>query len=184
MSQKDKTTASRINGGNSAYGRSESDFYPTPAEATRALLEFLRLPTGTRIWEPACGEGHMVATLEDAGYSVTGTDIATGQDFLDEPLRECDWIITNPPFFIAEKFIERCAKHGKPFALLLKAQYWNAKRRYDLFQRIRPTYVLPLTWRPDFLQKKRGGGSPLMDVMWCVWNGGDGETRFLPLKKP
>ena len=30
----DSLNASRIAGGNSAYGRSQSDFYPTPPEAT------------------------------------------------------------------------------------------------------------------------------------------------------
>lgn len=40
----DSLQASRIAGGNSAIGRRESDFYPTPPEVTVALLDFLRLP--------------------------------------------------------------------------------------------------------------------------------------------
>ena len=49
----DSLQASRIAGGNSAIGRRESDFYPTPPEVTVALLDFLRLPENTVIWEPA-----------------------------------------------------------------------------------------------------------------------------------
>ena len=56
----DARQASRINGGNSVTGRRASDFYPTPPEATIALMQFLNLPIGMRIWEPACGQGHMV----------------------------------------------------------------------------------------------------------------------------
>ncbi len=79
------TEASRISGGNSAYGRAKGDFYPTPPEVTYALLDFLDLPRGTRIWEPACGNGDMVREMETWGYQVTGTDISMGQDFLHGP---------------------------------------------------------------------------------------------------
>ena len=34
---------SRIAGGNTAYKRSNADFYPTPPDVTFALLDFLRL---------------------------------------------------------------------------------------------------------------------------------------------
>ena len=46
-----------------AIDRSETDFYPTPAEVTEALMLFLRLPEGTTIWEPAAGEGHMARVM-------------------------------------------------------------------------------------------------------------------------
>lgn len=38
----DSLQARRISGGNSATGRRQSDFYPTPPEATIALVQFLR----------------------------------------------------------------------------------------------------------------------------------------------
>lgn len=49
------------------------------------------------------------------------------------------------------------AEIGKPFAMLLKAQYWHAAKRAQLFCEVPPSYVLPLTWRPDFLFKERNG---------------------------
>ena len=107
--------------------------------------------------------------------------IQRGYDFLTSPLVDCDWIITNPPFRLAEQFIRQCAKHKKPFALLLKSQFWNAEKRYKLFLEITPTRVLPLTWRPDFT----GKGQAMMDMSWCVWDLEQrGATYFLPLGKP
>jgi hypothetical protein len=179
----DKVMASRIVGGNSKYKRVASDFYPTPAEATHALLNFLKLPAGATIWEPACGENHMVDVMRAQGYEVIGTDIMTGTDFLTAETVDCDWIITNPPFSLADRFIERCIESKKPFALLLKSQYWHAKKRLELFRSFPPAFILPLTWRPDFTFKQRGKGSPLMDVMWVVW-GGCHDTRYIPLEKP
>ena len=189
MSQQ-RLLGSRIAGGNTAYNRVESDYYPTPPEVTEALLHELELPSGTRIWEPACGEGHMANVFKAHGLAVTATDIQDqgygvgGTDFLTTEPVECDWIITNPPFSLAEQFIRRCAEMNKPFALLLKSQYWHARSRMPLFRECQPTLVLPLTWRPDFLFKKRGGGSPLMDCIWCVWDGSATKTAFRPIAKP
>lgn len=182
----DKLLGSRITGGNPASGkRHESDFYPTPPEATQALMRFLDLPENTVIWEPAVGEGDMAKAMCEMGYIVVGTDINMGQDFLTKDLIPCDWIITNPPFSHAEEFIERCIEHGKPFALLLKSQFWHARKRYDLFRRYPPSFVCPLTWRPDFLFKQHEKrSSPLMDVMWCVWDSDYGHiAEYHPLTR-
>lgn len=176
---------SRIAGGNTAYKRNASDFYPTPPEATQALLDFLKLQKGTRVWEPACGEGHMVDAMKANGLECIGTDINTGTDFLAADIPEgTEWIITNPPFSLAEQFIRKSAEHNVAFAMLLKSQYWHAAKRVALFSTITPAYVLPLTWRPDFLFKSRGKGSPLMDVIWCVWIPGARRTEYIPLEKP
>ena len=130
----DSLNASRIAGGNSAYGRSQSDFYPTPPDVTVALMRFLNLPRTTSVWEPATGEGDMAGVLQTYFETVYTTDILDGTDFLKSSIDAADWIITNPPFSLAEAFIRRAAELGKPFAFLLKSQYWNATCRRKLFK--------------------------------------------------
>ncbi len=166
----------KIVGGNGK--RRELDFYPTPPDATQALIDFLKIPKGKTIWECASGEGHMAKVFRDNGYITIETDIQSGTDFLTTPARECDWIITNPPFSLAEQFIRRANESGKPFAFLLKSQYWHSARRYPLFKEITPTYICPLTWRPDFT----GEGNSLMDMIWCIWCGGE-ITQYIPLNR-
>lgn len=186
----DSLQASRISGGNSARGRRQADFYPTPPEVTVALLQFLNLPKSTTIWEPAAGEGDMAGVLQTYFETVYTTDILDGTDFLKSSIDAADWIITNPPFSLAEDFIRRAAKMEKPFAFLLKSQYWHASKRMALFEDIPPSYILPLTWRPDFFFKERendNSGSPLMDVMWCVWLTPwmkNVQTIYQPLQRP
>lgn len=183
----DSLQASRIAGGNSAIGRREADFYPTPPEVTVALLDFLRLPENTVIWEPAAGEGDMAGVLQTYFETVYTTDILDGTDFLKSSIDAADWIITNPPFALAEEFIRKAASLGKPFAFLVKSQFWHAKRRLPLFEEFTPSYILPLTWRPDFFFKDDHGGSPLMDVMWCVWlmpHIKGAQTVYKPLERP
>ena len=172
-------------GGGMDRKRGVTDFYPTPPEVTQALLDYLQIPKGKLIWEPACGEGDMVMQLMKSGYLVYGSDISSGADFLTHDDVECDWIITNPPFSLSEEFVRRCWATGKPFALLLKSQYWHAGKRLKLFEECKPSAVLPLTWRPDFLFKVEGKhGAPLMDVLWVVWDRQSEHTIFQPLGKP
>lgn len=82
--------------------RAAFEFYPTPPEATRALLSVEAFEGD--IWEPACGDGAISKVLEAAGYQVVSTDLidrgygAGGNNFLksDKPLAKN--IITNPPY--------------------------------------------------------------------------------------
>jgi predicted nucleic-acid-binding Zn-ribbon protein len=82
--------------------RAAYDYYPTPPEATRALLAAEQFDGS--IWEPACGEGHLAKVLTDAGYDVTSTDLVDygfgtpSQDFLAERKPLAKHIVTNPPY--------------------------------------------------------------------------------------
>ena len=56
------------------------DFHPTPEHVTEALLARERFQG--LILEPASGDGAIIRVFRRAGYTVTGTDIVTGTDFL------------------------------------------------------------------------------------------------------
>ena len=112
-----------------------------------------------------------------------GSDIQTGTDFITTfPPRDVDFIITNPPFSLAEKFIRHTNEMKIPTAFLLKSQYWHSAKRLTLYTEAPPDFVLPLTWRPDFT----GQGNSLMDMIWCVWlhKGNRNRSIYFPLKKP
>lgn len=177
-----------IIGGGKIENRRELDFYPTPPETTKALMNFLNLPACT-IWEPACGNGSMSEVIKQFGHKVISTDIKTDYgdtaDFLTTNIN-ADAIITNPPFNIADKFIEKAVKEAPIVAMLLKSQYWHAKKRINLFQKHKPSYILALTWRPDFLFQERINGekgSATMDCIWTIWKSGDEITKYLPIYK-
>jgi len=174
---------SKILANASAKDRPDTDFYQTPLEVTQALINFLKLDKGTYIWEPACGKGMMSNVLRNNGYIVTESDIETGTDFLLQNSTNCSWIITNPPFSLAEEFIRRSYTLNVNFAFLLKSQYWHAVKRNKLFFDIKPSFVLPLSWRPDFLFGAKSG-APTMEVLWTVWIKGQINTIYEPLIRP
>ena len=173
----------------SATDRSATDFYPTPPEATMAVARWMQL-SGKKVWEPACGAGHMSRALESCGATVVSTELHgqgfgnEGVDYLEAQLPDgIECIVTNPPFKLAEKFIRRSIEHGLPFAMLLKSQYWHSAKRRALFEHHRPHAVLPLTWRPDFHFGSKGG-SPTMECIWTVWDSKPADfTIYAPLQR-
>ncbi|MGD9802539.1 MAG: hypothetical protein AB7E80_16400 [Hyphomicrobiaceae bacterium] len=98
--------------------RIPNEYYPTPPEATRALLSVERFDGS--IWEPACGEGAIASVLTEAGHSVVATDLVDygygipRVNFLKETRPRARHIVTNPPYGsgLADAFIE----HSLAFA--------------------------------------------------------------------
>ena len=173
-----KLNAASIVGGlvNSDRTRQTNDWYATPPLVTKSFMDYIQIDKSQKIWEPCSGDGAMLDIIKNYSNNVFASDLNPQRediiqhDFLlgivpDEITLDY-MIITNPPFNIADKIIKQSFGLGfKKLALLLKSTYFHASSRTELFNKYRPTYVLPLNWRPDFLNK----GSPTMEVSWFYW---------------
>lgn len=168
--------AAAIIGGDQG-NRQEADFYPTPPEATIALINFLDAQNINfySVWEPACGDGAISKILESNLYDVLSTDLRResgfgtgGVNFLDHPIHTVDCIITNPPFNLAEQFIIKSLACADIVCMLLKSQYWHAKSRVKLFTETKPAYILPLTWRPDFMAHTHEVRVKKVTLLWML----------------
>lgn len=53
--------------------RAENDFYATDPRAIELLLNVENF--SDKVWECACGEGHLSKVLESKGYDVISTDL-------------------------------------------------------------------------------------------------------------
>ncbi|OCK08645.1 MULTISPECIES: hypothetical protein [Thalassospira] len=166
----------------------ENQFYPTPPEATEALLRAMPHLAGQKIWECACGDGRLAKVLEFHGCKVICTDLidrgyGEGEvDFLATTRPRASKIITNPPFTLAQAFIEHAMRlHMEEVWMLLKTNYYQAANRQGFKARIRPKYKLELSWRIDSL----GLGNGALD---CAWFGFirdySGPTLWDTLPKP
>ena len=65
-----------------------------------------------------------VELLEKEGWNVVATHLLTGEDFF-ETERDCDLIVSNPPFKNKAKFFERVKTFNKPYALVNTASWFN-----------------------------------------------------------
>ncbi len=158
-------------------GRPENDFYPTPPEATLALLE--RETFTGNIWEPACGDGAISKILEAAGYEVRSTDLIDrgygegGHDFLFSG-DSADNIITNPPFTLGEEFIwKSLASTTGKVVMLTKLQFLEGAKRKKMFEStpLKTVYVFSkrLTMTRNGEKMKNSG---MIAFAWLVWEHG------------
>jgi hypothetical protein len=171
------------------------DYFPTPPWATRALMErvfprigyFGTMTPNTcawKVWEPACGEGHMLAVLEEYFRQADGSDIHNYNgnaviDFLGthdlDSMSRYDWIITNPPFTkeATERFILRALDLASVGIAMFVRSQWIVEGvgRYERIFRDRPPTLIaffservPLhkgRWEPD--------GATATAYCWLVW---------------
>lgn len=154
------------------------DDFPTPPWATRALCERINC-SGLTVREPAANRGHMVQPLSEYFASVEASDIhdyGAGypvQDFLFGCHDEVDWTITNPPFRLAEQFLEvalSCSKAG--VALIVRSAFLEGVGRYNrLFSQTPPTNILQFSERVVMHKGKLSAkGSTATAYCWLVWN--------------
>ena len=134
--------------------RAAYEFYPTPPEATRALLSAERFDGS--IWEPACGTGWISRELIAAGYEVVSTDLVDygygepGRDFLAERKPRAKHIVTNPPYGrgLADAFVkhalELTAETGGTVAMLVNLLSLCHPLRHDFYVGHPPAVIYAL----------------------------------------
>jgi len=180
--------------------RIENDYYATPPEATQVLLDSFDLTDCETFYEPACGEGHISQVLErwfnpitcnvkiyssdliDRGYGDTGLDFLKSSNAHNK----VDCIITNPPFKLAQQFIEKSLEESNKYVIMFaKIQLLEGIGRKKLFDKHPPKYIYVFTNRINPLRN----GNPLdekgkpwcstMCFAWFVWEiGFQGEPMI------
>ena len=163
--------------------REVNDYYATEPKAVELLLQLEDF--SPRIWEPACGEGHIAEVLKAHGHDVLATDLIHrnygegGIDFLKttSPTTPMD-IITNPPYRYAAEFVEHALEisaEGTKIAMFLKIQFLEGKARRKLFEKYPPQTIyvssgrLRCAMNGDF---EKYAKSNAVCYCWYVWRKG------------
>lgn len=141
------TKGSRVLGANGLRKRADEDYYATDPESVKLFLKSYPLiikgrPVHT-VLEPCCGGGHIAKTLKDYDDSLEiktidivdrgykDTDIVA--DFLTwNPDKKYDIIFTNPPYSLAQEFIEKsfdCLEDGGQVIMFLNISFITGEKR-------------------------------------------------------
>lgn len=164
----------------------EHDYYATDPQALELLLEqeyFSR-----RIWEPACGEGHLSKVLEKHEYQVVSSDLVDrgygrgGIDFLDCSAQWDGDIITNPPYKYAKEFVEKALElvtPGRRVAMFLKLTFLEGQSRRDLFKNNPPQVVYVSSARLNCGKNGVFAGTSAVAYCLVIWQKGyTGPTQI------
>jgi hypothetical protein len=153
---------------------SDGDECYTPSYALEVLLPYL--DKNKTYYEATSNISSNIITCANInGFNFIESN---GRDFLKDDLPAFDAIITNPPYSIKDKFIEKCYQLDKPFALLLPVTAIQGKFRGNLFSKY-GIELLILNSRVDFT----GKGAPHFGVAWFCKNILPSNLIFTDIKK-
>lgn len=176
--------------------RSPADFYATPSWCVLRLLEHVELPKGKWL-EPSAGEGHIMRALhsvhptrridaielrpEYRGLLVGEAVFLHIGDFLQGTRthpRLYGLVIGNPPFSLAQEFVEHGLKFGEEVIYLLRLSFLESQKRQAFFNRVGVPDVFVLPERPSFT----GEGTDSCAYAWMRWRrdrSQQGQVRIL-----
>lgn len=155
---------SNIAGGNPERGRVDNDYYATSPADTKAFLSaWAGNLNGKTVLEPAAGGGHMVDAISETfpDVNITGRDLIyrgrdefeTGIDFINDSREQhYDYMITNPPFNLAQEFVNKGLQVADTVLVFAKLQFLEGKKRKDWFGegKLKKVYVYSfraIPWR-------------------------------------
>lgn len=170
--------------------RVQDDYYATPYQATEMLLDEVKF-IGNFL-EPCVGGGHIVdiikkyypkecvygSDLVDRGYPNTLVMDFLTYDFLEQKF---DNIVTNPPYSLAQEFLEKGMKVINPkgkIAMFLKIQFLEGAKRREMFKEYPPKYIYVFSkrqnpWRNGSQVDEKGKPwASTMCFAWFVWEKG------------
>ena len=176
--------------------RKEADFYATPRDAILSLLENYYIANSyDLILEPSAGNGIIIETLREAGIDnyIHAIEIRIEEkerlqksascveitDFLNiDPSLSYDVIIGNPPFSLAQEFIDKSLSLLNPggrLIFLLRTNFLESKKRFEWWQDKFPTRLYVLSKRPSFT----GKGTDATSYSWFIWEKTRYENQFI-----
>ena len=181
-------------GTSTSRDRVENDYYATQPSSVEDLL--LKENVHGRVLEPCVGGGHIADVLKTVADRVDCTDLVDRGydgtvvlDFLEQNVSPIyDWVVTNPPYKLAQDFIEqslRATKDGGHVAMFLKIQFLEGNKRKLFFEDTPPktVYVFSKRQNPlrngESLDEKGKPWSSTMCFAWFVWEKGySGKTTI------
>ena len=155
----------------------DQDKYYTPRVCIVSLLPLINFKRDMTFLEPCEGTGVITRTVQSytdimLGYPVTTTtyELDREEDYLlvPKPSKKYDLCITNPPYSLAQEFIEKTLEESSTVIMLLRLNYLASKKRREFFRLNPPNNLIVLSSRPSFVSVCRYcGNSYHNDVMMC-----------------
>lgn len=148
--------------------KTKNDEYYTPKYAVIPLIKYIKKES--TIWCPFDKpESEFVKVFTNNGANVIYSHIDSGEDFFEIPFKNCDYVISNPPYSQKIDVLEKLFEYGKPFAMLIGIEgLFDGKRKIEMLKNNK-FEILVLSKRINYLSsnKKIKSNVPYASIYLC-----------------
>lgn len=126
--------------------RNKNDYYPTPKVLVVELEKLNLIKKTDNVLEPCCGEAKQISGyFNSLGYNFEEKDLIYGNDFLKDDYftKHYDFVVTNPPFSLWDKFVEKSKRIADNVIMIGRTNYFGAYNRYrnGLWNHLKTVYI-------------------------------------------
>lgn len=162
--------------------RDINDYYGTNPDAVKKLLTYERL--AGPVWEPTAGHHNIVDVLTNLNLDVVATDLIDygygdrQLDFLAATAEDVEFtdIIMNPPYTLANEFVEHALELVKPnnkVVCFLRLAFLEGQARYKkIFKENPPRYIYVFSKRQVCSRTDDWSEPSAVAYCWAVWEKG------------
>lgn len=114
-------------------GSGNDEFY-TPINAVLPIVKYIK--PGAIIWCPFdTDESNFVKVFRLMGFTVVESHLNNGTDFFNCIVPTCDYVISNPPYSVKGKVLDKLFNLGIPFAMLVGiVGLFESQVRFNMFE--------------------------------------------------
>lgn len=140
------------------------DVYETPESSIEALFGIIPIDISKKYLEPCRASGRIYNHLPIG--SAWG-EIREGVDYLATKYNPVDFVITNPPYSLAQEFVEKSLTEAPVVVMLLRLGFLESLKRKEFWEKNPLTSLIILSKRPSFTEDGKTDGS---GYGWFLWD--------------
>lgn len=150
-------------------GSGNDEFY-TPYYAVEPILKYMK-PESKILCPFDTEDSVFVKTFKERGHLVVSSHVSNGEDFFNIDLSGYDYIISNPPYSLKGKVLEKLFESGTPFAMLVGVVgLFESQHRFNMFKsnKFEIMYLNKrVAYFKDYLEQKPSLNPPFSSVYVC-----------------
>lgn len=143
--------------------RKEHDLYETPEWAVKALLELVPIRKDWSYIEPCRASGRF---YNEMPIGSAWGEIREGVDYLKTKYNRVDCMITNPPYCLAQEFVEKAHEDADVIIMLLRLGFLESIRREEFWKKYPLDNLITLSKRPSFTEDGKTDGAGYGFFVW------------------
>ncbi|URC22729.1 hypothetical protein KASHIRA_01550 [Serratia phage vB_SmaM-Kashira] len=156
--------------------RAAHDLYETPKWCVDSILKIIPIRNDWSYMEPCRASGRFYNHMPIG--SAWG-EIRHGIDYLKTEYNiRVDCILTNPPFLLAQEFVEKAHKDADVVIMLLRLGFLESQRREEFWKQYPLNHLITLSRRPSFTEDGKTDGAGYGYFVW------DPKGKLKDLKLP